>query len=808
MRIINSVSLFVCGLIFVVSCAVHDKKRSSIAAQISVEVDKTEIDSGDSLTLTWKSTNADRCTRSSGGIKQDVPVSGNETVSPTVDVNFAFECSSVNGGQPASGSVDVKVFPLPTGTLKAAVAQIMLGESVSLDWDCKNADKADLSANGQQIPKTLTLKGADEYRPESDTTYELTCTNKRGKNSGSKTTVSVLSETSVSVAFTSLPALDAVIDISDMKTDCGQGCRYAPYQPESFQPYDNGAYIASPDYRQAIEKGLKPLDTKVALLTSKTVSFDFSRTIGYGHRAALDDAVQKTRCEQTFPYGEKDAIFANQPELLDEIERNTERLSSQNIDGPVGYDIEVSSKALRGVLRAGTEATMSYKIGHLKVQPRADYTDFDRAKGSYRIHKDGTVVRGEEENMQMLRRLKTLDFSSDLSVEVFETRAAGCSVPGGWNGKVEVTKPQGVSWANFFPAPDTIGYLGNPNMYNPKAELCYLDAYYKEGGSVSAGEPCWYTQAKGLDERPGYVKPRSPRAIQGLGIVQCKKYFPTLADTYGLKDDWTTSAEMQYFVTDGSFKSGCDGTSCVKEERMSENDWRFQEVEPAKNRCVDRWTGLSWNDYQSRLSAACTSTQLYKDAVAKQVAKANDQNFANACNADKTCGDALKAMAGLAQKFSPQALSDIIEREATAMQKAKTESRPYFITEDKLSPSFIAEARTQLSQIEAGLETVQSLHAAKDSRWISANLIVHSNQSVPGFDSYQESKNSISAYKKQLDRVNGLTDIDLRVISCGYESKGRFRKYEQPKILGNVTLEFDRQNTVKTKVKADTKMPN
>jgi hypothetical protein len=221
---------------------------------------------------------------------------------------------------------------------------------------------------------------------------------------------------------------------------------------------------------------------------------------------------------------------------------------------------------------------------------------------------------------------------------------------------------------------------------------------------------------------------------------------------------------------------------------------------------VDRWAGLSWNDYQSRLSAACTSTQIYKDAVARKEAKANDQNFANACGSNPTCKGALDAMVGLTRKFSPQALSEIIDRESAAMQKAKNEGRSYFITDAKLAPELVSEARAQIAVIEVGLDTVQSLHASNKSNWISGNLIVHANQSVTGFDSYTESRNTLPAYKRQIDRINALIVLDLREVSCSYDARGRFRKYELPKLLGDVKLNSVRQNTVKTKVKTDTKV--
>jgi hypothetical protein len=221
---------------------------------------------------------------------------------------------------------------------------------------------------------------------------------------------------------------------------------------------------------------------------------------------------------------------------------------------------------------------------------------------------------------------------------------------------------------------------------------------------------------------------------------------------------------------------------------------------------VDRWAGLSWNDYQSRLSAACTSTQLYKDAVAKKNQSNNDSAFATACKENTVCFQSVDGMKNLAARFTPQSLSDLIDREGSALSAAKTDGRSYFVKEPKLSPSYIAGARAELSSIEAGIDVVQSIHANRGSGWTNSHRLVHGIASVQGFDSYAQGRESIAAYKRQLDRINPIISLDLREVSCSYDARGRFRKYELPKLSGDVKLNAVRQNTVTTKVKVDTRV--
>jgi hypothetical protein len=745
-------------------------------AKVQFAADHSMITAGDTVRVSWTSKDASGCTITANGVTVSSEKSGTVDQQPDKTTVYAANCSGKKSG---SATLTITVLPLPIAKIAASEAQIYLGNSTELSWSCENSEKANLTVNGEAAA-ALSLTGTSLYSPSADTAYELGCENSIGKKVFSKAEVKVIPEVAVKPRFSSFAELDQALDVEAMKTECGAACFYADFEPQKYQKNQEGKLLATPDQVEILKNSLKLEPSKVALFTSKTVAFDFSQSFGYGHRAAVNDAAQTQLCDASFPFGKKGATFHVEPQYIDELESGVESFGAYRFPDPVVFDVEVSTKAIAGTMKAGAEALVSYKIGAASASREANFRDFDKVKGGYRLAKDGKLL-------------------SDVSADIVATRAAcNPSVPDG----IEVPPPPpGVNRRDYYPEPRK---LSNGN-YDPNDPLCRIDKrpYYKvfiEGGRCDA------PYANSIDDKPGFAKQRSSRIITAFANTQCNNLFPEVAASLGLGGEWVVNSEQQFFVTDNNFP-GCGSGCADKFPRNSENDWRFDNVEPARNRCVDRWAGLSWNDYLGRLSAACTSTQLYKDAVAKQAQNDNDAAFASACSTNELCRESLKAMASLSDMFSPRALSDILDREAAAMNAAKARGSSYFITEPKLVPQVIADAKAKLTAIEAGIETAQNLHAANKSGWVAANKRVHGKENIPGFDNYQQSKDTIAAYKKQFDRVSPLTDIDLREIACGYDAKGRFRKYDKPKLNGDVILTPDKQNSFKSKVKVDTKVP-
>ena len=769
MRMTNSIPVFVCGVLPLFSCAVHDKKSVS-NAQLSVEVDKMEIDSGDTVTLTWSAKGAGTCSRTADGQTQDVPTVGKESLTPKADTTYTISCTAAGSGNGASGAASVKVFPLPSGVLTAKVAQIMLGDSVPLDWDCKDSDKAELSANGQPVPESLNLKGSDEYKPTETTDYELTCTNKRGKKFAAKTTVTVISETAVKPTFTSLESLSQVIDIKTMQDDCGKDCIWKPYDVRRF----DASGLPTDEFKAEVGRKMKTVQSKSLLVKNKTVDFVFDRSIGYGHKTAIKKPDMDAICIAGFPLTEKGSLFPEAPTFSNVFDNGTEVLPKESFDIPVIYDIEVSGKARQGVLKKDSIVTVSYKLSTVEAAATAEFKDYDRVQGGYLINNKSAVAT------QAAFRTKAQSFI--VEDDIITPRAARCEMPS--DGVLVDTPPGVVSdqtafsiARTYFPEPRK-GYLGNPNMYDPKDSLCSKQPYFYWRGAP--GDPCSYIAARSIDEKPGYVRPGSPRVVSAQEIVNCSEIFGDEARALGLGSEWKWQATQQFFVTDGRFKAGCNGADCAgKEARNAEKDWRFSDIEPGVNKCVNRWNGLDYAAYRSSLLDACKLAPVYTAAAAKAAQKAADEQFAKQCNENTACAQAVNAMKTIADLFTPQGLSDIVDQESAKTESAKAQGVGYFIERAELSLTSIGTARSSLNALEAGLPTVQQLHSANKSNWGPANQIIHQRNSIPGFDSYADAIASVTSYKKQVERAEKLIKADMIKVGCSYSADGKFREYNR-----------------------------
>lgn len=763
-------------------CEVNDVKFKN--AKVSAVVDKNEIDAGEQVTLNWSTKDAGSCRFSDGKVSKDVPANGKEILTPRVDATYTIICSATGKGKSAEASAQVRVVPLPKASIAAKSAQIYLGEAVNIEWSCSDSEKAGLAINGENTDG-LSLAGSDSYSPNADALFELTCANKRGRTASAKTQVTVIAETTVKPVFDTLAELGQTIDIAAMTKDCGPSCVYAPYDADRFT--NDGT--ATESFRKEIQSALAPAQDKVARAGTRKVSFDAGNTFAYGHAQALIPTELSGRCDLSFPFSAKDApVFG--AAYAEEMEGGTENLGRQTILSQVVTDIEVGTKAIGGVIKKGSEATVSYKLNGISAERIAQYMDYEAATGTYRLNQDGSLKLAEEDSSPRLA-------SYEEDGEIITTRASSFPADGWLVGP----PPAGVNQNDYYPEPPLKNYFGGLNPFQDGCQtnkIPYFQKCIKEDAVR-----CTYERAQPINQKPGWRKIRSPRIVTAMGIVQCNVAFSGVADELGIGGDWTATAEQQYFVYDGAFPSQCQGANCVgKIARDSENDWRFDNVEPANNRCINRWEGLDWNSYRANLQSACFSTPLYKDAAAKKQQNDADAAFAENCKRNASCSNALQGMRDLANNFSAKALKALNDRASEEISNAKRDGRPYLVTESKLSPSSIASVRVSLANIENGLDIALQIHNSQKSNWTTANRRVHEMPSIQGFDSYNESKDSIIAYKVELERAEALVKPDIRVLGCGYEMRGRFRKYSPVK-LGNIEFPTKKQETFKTQVLQD-----
>ncbi len=80
---------------------------------VTISATPSSINSGDSATVIWSSTNATSCT-ASGGWTGTKSISGTEVVSPTTDTTYTLSCSGAGGSANGSATVSVTVMPPST----------------------------------------------------------------------------------------------------------------------------------------------------------------------------------------------------------------------------------------------------------------------------------------------------------------------------------------------------------------------------------------------------------------------------------------------------------------------------------------------------------------------------------------------------------------------------------------------------------------------------------------------------------------------------------------------------------------------
>lgn len=146
----------------------------------------TQINCGDSSTLTWNSTDAVDVNISAVG---DVDKSGTKTVSPTKTTTYNYTATGPGGNVPQSATINVNIQPTATLTLNPTeVRYHKIGDKVkedgtsTLTWTSSNASKVtidpigDVATSGNQTitatPKNQNIGPIDENQP-----YALTATN-------------------------------------------------------------------------------------------------------------------------------------------------------------------------------------------------------------------------------------------------------------------------------------------------------------------------------------------------------------------------------------------------------------------------------------------------------------------------------------------------------------------------------------------------------------------------------------------------------------------------------------------------------
>ncbi len=169
------------------------------APTVSLTPSAASIDSGDNVTLTWVSQDADSCSAVNGWTNKTDP-NGSESVGPlTTTTTFTITCTGAGGNASASTTVNVIPVPAPTVSLTPSAASIDSGDNVTLTWVSQDADSC--SAVNGWTNKT-DPNGSESVGPlTTTTTFTITCTG-AGGNASASTTVNVIPVPAPTVSLT------------------------------------------------------------------------------------------------------------------------------------------------------------------------------------------------------------------------------------------------------------------------------------------------------------------------------------------------------------------------------------------------------------------------------------------------------------------------------------------------------------------------------------------------------------------------------------------------------------------------------
>ena len=169
------------------------------------------INAGESTTLKWSTSNADRATISwpGGHSKEHYETLGSKTVSPTQTTTYRLTITDVNGRTTTSSVTIVVRTPRPAALPKITLfitsySSIDRGGSTSLRWASSNASRARLSWPGGSL--NVSTAGTRTVSPTSTTTYRLTVTSASGQSATDTVTVRVRVSAPKITSFTASPS--------------------------------------------------------------------------------------------------------------------------------------------------------------------------------------------------------------------------------------------------------------------------------------------------------------------------------------------------------------------------------------------------------------------------------------------------------------------------------------------------------------------------------------------------------------------------------------------------------------------------
>lgn len=161
---------------------------------VNLSTNTTTVNSGQTATLTWSSTNATYCTLSGGSVSTgNQSASGSYTFVPSSSATYTLTCYNVNN-QSSSASVYITVNGTSGGNvnLTATSTTVTTGQQMTLSWSAPSGTSyCNLlnTTNNVTLANNLGVSSSFVVYPAQTTTYQLNCFNSSNNSTGTGTIV-------------------------------------------------------------------------------------------------------------------------------------------------------------------------------------------------------------------------------------------------------------------------------------------------------------------------------------------------------------------------------------------------------------------------------------------------------------------------------------------------------------------------------------------------------------------------------------------------------------------------------------------
>ncbi len=157
------------------------------APTVTFSADHTSITSGQTVTLTWATTNATSVSITPS-VGQATSTSGSATITPTTTTTYTIVATGAGGSAQATTTITVTT-PAPTVTISADSTNVTIGSSVNLTWSSTNATSVTITPSISA--SALPVSGTQPVTVSATTTYTIVATGSGGTAQGAVTITAI-----------------------------------------------------------------------------------------------------------------------------------------------------------------------------------------------------------------------------------------------------------------------------------------------------------------------------------------------------------------------------------------------------------------------------------------------------------------------------------------------------------------------------------------------------------------------------------------------------------------------------------------